>query len=198
MQISGLLLVPATSCQYLILSWIHLIVFGRVNYHFSRSSWLWPAASRIFRNTLGRLKQQYKKRSKDLRVSEMYKLCFFWLRTQGRLGFQIGMRCRWQGISIIFCLRKLVSTYGTPPLGLKDQKQLMRQVRVWLSLCFIEREIAAGTVMISRIEAIDIGLLQRFPRHALFKATDLRVTSLVKIVQLRNILIFPLLWVFSS
>lgn len=83
-------------------------------------------------------------------------------------------------------LRKLVSTNEAPSLSMKEQKQLMRQARVWLALCFIEREIAAGTATGSRIEAIDIGLLQNLRNHALYTASDLRITSLVEIVQLRG------------
>ncbi|PLB52474.1 hypothetical protein P170DRAFT_489150 [Aspergillus steynii IBT 23096] len=84
-------------------------------------------------------------------------------------------------------LQRLVATNETEAISFKEQKHLMRQVRVWLSLCFIEREIAAGTATSSRIVPVDIGLLQKLRNHPFYTASDLRATSLVEIVQIRGI-----------
>ncbi|OAA54345.1 Zn(2)-C6 fungal-type DNA-binding domain protein [Niveomyces insectorum RCEF 264] len=90
-------------------------------------------------------------------------------------------------LQLDMALQKLVTANPvsmTP--SLKEQKRLVRQVRVWLAICFIEREIAAGTATASRLEAVDMDHLQRFRSHPLFRPADLRLASLVEIVQLRE------------
>lgn len=91
-------------------------------------------------------------------------------------------------LKLDLALPALVSNSEMQSVPLRKQKYLIRHVRIWLALCFIEREIAAGTATRSRIEPIDIGLLQKFRNHPLYSAADLRVTSLVEIVQIRGML----------
>lgn len=88
-----------------------------------------------------------------------------------------------QDLQMDHALSKLVSG---PSLPLKEKRRLMREVRAWLALCYVEREIAAGTATPSRLEAVDTGLLEHLRSHPLYGPTELRVTSLVQIVQLRG------------
>lgn len=89
-------------------------------------------------------------------------------------------------LQIDYALSKLVSGDNASSLPLKEKRRLMREVRVWLALCYVEREIAAGTATHSRLEVVDTGLLERLRSHPLYGPTELRVTSLVEIVQLRG------------
>ena len=70
--------------------------------------------------------------------------------------------------------------------SLKERRTLMRYARVWLALCFMEREIATGTARSSRSIRLHINDLRSFHCLSLSRASDMRLVSLTEIVQLRR------------
>ena len=68
----------------------------------------------------------------------------------------------------------------------KHDKVLARNARTWLTVLHIEWEIAFGTARQPRLEQIDSMSLRAFVTHISSCASDLRILSIIELVQLRG------------
>ncbi|KAM5368065.1 hypothetical protein ACJZ2D_009669 [Fusarium nematophilum] len=68
----------------------------------------------------------------------------------------------------------------------EGQRQVIRSARVWLALCFIEREIAIGTARLSRIPKVPPADLAHFTCQSQAHPPNMRLASLVEAVQIRD------------
>ncbi|KAL6822581.1 hypothetical protein J3E69DRAFT_381752 [Trichoderma sp. SZMC 28015] len=73
-----------------------------------------------------------------------------------------------------------------------NQLQIIRKARVWLALCFMEREIAIGTARCTRMTGISLDDLRNFSSHPQVHPSGLRLASLVEAVQLRGDLLLEI------
>ncbi|CAG9941853.1 unnamed protein product [Clonostachys rosea f. rosea IK726] len=67
-----------------------------------------------------------------------------------------------------------------------QQRRTMRNARVWLALCLIEREVAIGTARSCRIPKIPAADLTYFTHQSLTHPPNMRFASLVEAVQVRD------------
>jgi hypothetical protein len=68
-----------------------------------------------------------------------------------------------------------------------QQRRTMRNARVWLALCLIEREVAIGTARSCRIPKIPAADLTYFTHQSLTHPPNMRFASLVEAVQVRGL-----------
>lgn len=68
----------------------------------------------------------------------------------------------------------------------EGQRQVIRSARVWLALCFIEREIAIGTARLSRIPKVPATALAHFTCQSQAHPPNMRLAALVEAVQIRG------------
>lgn len=69
----------------------------------------------------------------------------------------------------------------------EGQRQITRSEKVWLALCFIEREIAIGTARMSRIPIVPATDLAHFTRQSQAHPANMRLAALVEAVQIRGL-----------
>lgn len=67
------------------------------------------------------------------------------------------------------------------------QREVIRRARVWLALCFIEREIAIGTARLSRIPKVSAADLSHFTCQSQAHPPNMRLAALVEAVQIRGL-----------
>ncbi|CAH0055628.1 unnamed protein product [Clonostachys solani] len=70
--------------------------------------------------------------------------------------------------------------------NIEQQRQTIRNARVWLALCLIEREVAIGTARPCRIPKVLAADLTYFAHQSLAHPPNMRFASLVEAVQVRD------------
>lgn len=83
--------------------------------------------------------------------------------------------------------RDQMPDHESPSSNTAGQREEIRRAKVWLALCFIEREIAIGTARSSRIPKVAAADLSRFTRQAQAHPPNMRIASLVEAVQIRGL-----------
>ncbi|KAJ3500300.1 hypothetical protein NM208_g17176 [Fusarium decemcellulare] len=68
----------------------------------------------------------------------------------------------------------------------ENQRQIIRRARVWLALCFIEREIAMGIAKTSRMPQVSSRDLAHLTCQSHVHPPNMRLASLVEAVQIRD------------
>ncbi|CAH0024807.1 unnamed protein product [Clonostachys rhizophaga] len=69
---------------------------------------------------------------------------------------------------------------------IEQQRRTMRNARVWLALCLIEREVAIGTARSCRIPKVSAADLTYLTHQSLAHPPNMRFASLVEAVQVRD------------
>lgn len=72
------------------------------------------------------------------------------------------------------------------PTHNRQRRQLVREARIWLAICFMEREIAIGMARPSRTSNIRLDDCRGFTNQPQSRPSDMRLASLMEAVQIRS------------